>query len=119
MNGVLILAHGSRVKSTKDTINTVVDMVKNEIKEIPIEIAYMELCEETIEKGIEALVKKGVSDIKVVPYFLFEGIHIREDIPNEIAKILQNYDGNVKVTMENTLGADSRLAEILIDRINN
>lgn len=118
MNGVLILAHGSRVKSTKDTINTVVEKVKEQVKEVPIEIAYMELCEETIEKGIDKLVKLGVKDIKVVPYFLFEGIHIRKDIPEEIEKVLKNYDG-INVTMGKTLGVDDRLVQILVDRINN
>jgi len=118
MNGILILAHGSRIKSTKDTINTVVDMVRDKIDSMPIEIAYMELCEETIEIGINNLIKKGVKSIKVVPYFLFEGIHIRKDIPNEIDRIMKSYEG-VTVTMGNTLGADSRLADILVDRINN
>ncbi len=117
MKGVLILAHGSRVKTTKDTINAVVDMVRNKVGDMPIEIAYMEFCEENIEHGIKTLSDKGVDMIKVVPYFLFEGIHIREDIPQELEEILKNYPG-VKVEMGNTLGVDERLADILVDRIN-
>lgn len=116
MNGVLILAHGSRVKSTKDTINAVVDMVRTKMDDMPIEIAYMEFCEENIEHGIKTLSDKGVDHIKVVPYFLFEGIHIREDIPNEIDEILKSYPG-ITVEMGNTLGVDERLADILVDRI--
>lgn len=118
MDGVLILAHGSRVDSTKNVINTVVDMVREKITDIPIVIAYMEFCEEDIESGIAKLVNMGVTDIKAVPYFLFDGIHIREDIPGEINEILKKYP-DVKVTMGKTLGADRRLAEILIDRIKN
>jgi Uncharacterized conserved protein len=116
MKGVLILAHGSRVKSTKDTINKVADMVRQKITDVPIEVAYMEFCEENIEHGIKTLADKGVDDIKAVPYFLFDGIHIREDIPKEISEILKKYPG-VKVTMGQTLGADQRLAQILSDRI--
>lgn len=116
MKGVLILAHGSRVAATKDTINQVVDMVRKKIGPMPIEIAYMEFCEENIEHGIKALADQGVTEIKAVPYFLFEGIHIREDIPNEIAEILKKYPG-IEVEMGQTLGADERLADILIDRI--
>lgn len=41
MNGVMILAHGSRVQSTKNTINEVVEMTKKKIGDIPLEIAYM------------------------------------------------------------------------------
>ena len=89
MRGVLILAHGSRVEATKKTINEVVDMVRSKISDMPIQIAYMEFCEENIEHGIKTLVDKGVTEIKAVPYFLFEGIHIKEDIPNEIGEILK------------------------------
>ena len=118
MKGVLILAHGSRVKATKDTINEVVDMVREKMGDMPIVISYMEFCEENIEHGIKTLVEAGVDHIKVVPYFLFEGIHIREDIPNELAEIMKDYDG-VTLEMGHTLGADERLADILVDRINN
>lgn len=116
MRGVLILAHGSRVAATKETINQVIDIVRNKITDMPIEIAYMEFCEENIERGIKTLAEAGVTEIKAVPYFLFEGIHIREDIPNELAEILKKYPG-VKVEMGKTLGADERLADIIVDRI--
>ena len=52
----------------------------------------------------------------MVPYFLFEGIHIQKDIPEEIGEILKKYPG-VQVEMGKTLGADERLADILTDRI--
>lgn len=118
MKGIMILAHGSRVQTTRDTIETVVSMVKDKInlEEMPLEIAYMELCSPNIEAAIRALAEKGVDEIKVVPYFLFEGIHIKEDIPNEINEALVDFP-NIKVTMGKTLGADPRLAEILADRI--
>ena len=116
MRGVLILAHGSRVEATKKTNNEVVDMVRSKISDMPIQIAYMEFCEENIEHGINTLVDKGVTEIKAVPYFLFEGIHIKEDIPNEIGEILKDYP-NVKLEMGHTLGVDERLADILVDRI--
>ncbi len=116
MKGVLILAHGSRVQATKDTINEVVGMVRQKVTDLPIEIAYMEFCEENIEHGVKKLAEQGVTELKVVPYFLFEGIHIREDIPNEIGEILKKYP-HVKLEMGRTLGVDERLADILVDRI--
>lgn len=116
MNGVLILAHGSRVQKTQDTITAVVDIAKSKLKDIPVEIAYMEFCDVNIAKGLSLLAEKGVTNIKAVPYFLFEGIHIKEDIPNEIGEWLKDNEG-ITVTMGETLGADPRLADILVDRI--
>ncbi len=116
MKGIVVLAHGSRIPQTKDTMRAVLEMVKKKLPEMPIVIAYMEFCEENIENGVKTLVEQGVTEIKVVPYFLFAGIHIKEDIPNEFKKVLEKYEG-VTVEMGSTLGVDERLADILADRI--
>lgn len=116
MKAILILAHGSREKQTLDTLEIITDMTKVQLPNVMIETAYMEFCEVNLEKGLDILVSKGATEIVVVPYFLFEGIHIREDIPGEIKEYLKVHPG-VTVTMGKTLGADPRLADILADRI--
>ncbi len=120
MKGIMVLAHGSRVKETTDTIEKIVKLAKDNIndKHMPIEIAYMELSQPDIKTVFKKLIDMGVDEIKVVPYFLFRGMHIKKDIPNELEAALEGYD-NVKLTMGDTLGADPRLAEILADRIND
>lgn len=115
MNGVLILAHGSRRKETENTLQKVAQMVKEKIT-VPTEIAYMEFSDQNIAYGLDQLVSKGISQIKVVPYFLFSGIHILEDIPKELNDYVQKHPG-VSITMGDTLGADPRIADILVDRI--
>ena len=115
MKGVLILAHGSREKQTEETFNTVVDLVRSQVEAL-IETAYMEFSEKNISYGLNALVKQGATEIKVVPYFLFKGVHLRKDIPEEIAAFLEGKTG-LSVTMAEPLGADPRLAEILAQRL--
>jgi len=116
MKGILILAHGSRQKTTEDTLKEIVRMVKEQLNEYIIEIGYLEFSSVNIEVGLERLIEQGVTEIKVVPYFLFEGIHVREDIPEEINEFLKKHP-NVNVTLGKTLGADKRLADILVDRV--
>lgn len=117
MNGVLIIAHGSREKKTEDTFLAVVELAREKVR-IPLEVAYMEFSPKNIEAGLDALIAQGVDEIKVVPYFLFSGIHIREDIPNEIKAFLEK-NNQIKITMGETLGVDPRIAEVLADRILN
>ena len=117
MKGVLILAHGSRVPETKKTIESVAEQVRAGLPGVPVQIAYMEFCQDNIRGGIEKLAAQGVDEILAAPYFLFEGIHIHEDIPREIEKILRDFPG-VTLRMGRTLGADPRLAAILLDRIH-
>jgi sirohydrochlorin ferrochelatase len=115
MKGVLVLAHGSREHKTQATFNAIVDMARKKV-DVMVETAYMEFSEKNIAAGLSALVAKGVTEIKVVPYFLFQGMHIRKDVPGEIAQFLQKHHG-VTVTIGQTLGEDPRLADVLADRI--
>ena len=116
MKGILVIAHGSRARETESALDAVLDMAKSKLPETIIESAFMEFSERTVEKGIAALASQGVTEIKVVPYFLFMGIHLKEDIPNMAAGCASNYPG-LKISMGEPLGVDERLAEILADRI--
>ena len=115
MDGVLILAHGSRAKETEKTFEAIVKMVETKVSQ-PVKIAYMEFSPANIKRGLESLREQGSRDIKVVPYFLFSGIHIQEDIPKELNAFSAEHP-EVRITMTDTLGADPRIADIVVDRI--
>lgn len=116
MKGILVVAHGSRAQETESTLEIVLSMVKAKIPETVIEYAFMEFSDRTVAKGVSALAAKGVAEIKIVPYFLFMGIHMKEDIPNMATECAANFPG-IKITMGEPLGVDERLADVLIDRI--
>jgi len=116
MKGVLIVGHGSRQKSTERTLEAVVEMARLKLPDIPMEIAYMEFGEMDIPSGLNSLIDRKADEIAVVPYFLFDGIHILEDIPGILSEFEASHEG-VKISMGRPLGADERLASILHDRI--
>jgi len=117
MKGVLLIAHGSRATETEAAFEAIQSMVKAKLPGKAIEIAFMGNSERTVEKGICSLAEKGIAEIKVVPYFLFMGIHMKEDIPGLVAKYAEKYP-QIAITMGGHLGIDERLADILVDRIN-
>ena len=116
MKGILVIAHGSRAKETEATLEAVLSMVKQKLPEIVVEYAFMEFSDRTVEKGVSALAADGVTEIKVVPYFLFMGIHLKEDIPDMVTECAAGFPG-IKITMGEPLGVDERIADILVDRI--
>ncbi|ADY57155.1 cobalamin (vitamin B12) biosynthesis CbiX protein [Syntrophobotulus glycolicus DSM 8271] len=116
MTGILILAHGSREKETEETLENIVGMVKRILGLKYVEKAFLQFSETNLEQGLNKLIGQGIKDIKVIPYFLFEGVHIKEDIPKEINEFLQGYS-DVRITFGRTLGTDNRLAEVLADRV--
>ena len=120
MKGVLILAHGSKQKETEETLSAIISALRNELRDndeiSEIAPAFLQFSDKNLHKGLAALTDKGIDDILVVPYFLFAGTHIKEDIPGEIEGFIKTRPG-VKVSLGKTLGADRRLAMILKDRV--
>lgn len=116
MKGVLIIAHGSRRENTVKTMEYITNLVCEKLPDVPIVASFMEFAEPNVTTGLEQLKAKGVTEIIAVPYFLFEGIHIKEDIPEELDKFKQ-HNPEITITMGQTLGEDPRLADILSQRI--
>jgi sirohydrochlorin ferrochelatase len=84
MTGILLLAHGSREGDTELTMRKITEYVNAELGSYMGEEAYLQFREKNLEKGLLSLIERGADEIKVVPYFLFQGVHIKEDIPAEI-----------------------------------
>ncbi len=116
MTGVLILAHGSRQRDTEQTLNVLVDKVKNLTGAANIETAFLQFSNNLLPVGLDRLVNKGCTKIHIIPYFLFNGVHIQEDIPAELAKYKAQHPG-IELCLGETLGADDRLAAILAERV--
>lgn len=116
MTGILILAHGSRQKETERTLEVLVQRVRELTGITNIDFAFLQFSENLLAIGLDRLVDKGCTKISVIPYFLFDGVHVREDIPEALAKYKVAHPG-VQLHLGKTLGTDERLAAILADQI--
>ncbi|MCX7843467.1 MAG: CbiX/SirB N-terminal domain-containing protein [Clostridia bacterium] len=116
MEGILILAHGSKRQETERIMNSLVSKVKAKTGKHLVQAAYLQFSEQNLEAGIEGLAREGARDIKVVPMFLFDGVHVTEDIPKELDAIKEKHPG-LKISMTKHLGDDDRIADIIVDRI--
>lgn len=116
MRGILVLSHGSQDKSMEHTLQEIVKRLRELCNADIIEAAYLKFSRPDLKDGLDRLKDKGVTDMVVIPYFLFDGVHVKEDIPRAIESYLQE-NGGIRITVGKSLGADPRLAAILADRI--
>jgi sirohydrochlorin ferrochelatase len=112
---VVIFGHGSRAPEHNLGLQQVAEMVKTMTK-FPIECAYMENCEPNIATVIRSAAEQGFQKFIVMPFFLFKGIHVTEDVPKEIAAIKAELP-TIEVIFSKHLGVDPKLAEIVMERI--
>ena len=113
---VLLMAHGSRIPEANDAVREIAMMVKELTGIETVEVSFREQHPPNIQQGIDACVAKGAESIILIPYFLYMGAHVREDLPEEVSAAKKRYPG-VNFVMGSHLGAHRKLAEIVVERI--
>lgn len=113
---ILLMAHGSRIADANDAVREIARQVQEMTGREIVEISFREQHLPNIQQGIDACVVKGAQRILLVPYFLFVGAHVREDLPEELAEAQRRHPG-VEFAMGSPLGAHRKLAEIVVERI--
>ncbi len=113
---ILLMAHGSRIPEANDAVREIAALVKNMTGFEIVEISFREQHLPNIQQGIDACVAKGAERILLIPYFLYMGAHVLEDLPAELTEARQRYP-QVEMTIGKPLGAHKKLAEIVVERI--
>jgi sirohydrochlorin ferrochelatase len=113
---LLLMAHGSRIPEANDAVREIAAMVKKMTAFDIVEVSYREMHLPNIQQGIDACVAQGAERILLIPYFLFIGAHVREDLPEEMVQAKERYP-QVEFAMGSHLGVHRKLAEVVVDRV--
>jgi sirohydrochlorin ferrochelatase len=118
--GIVILAHGSRaeVGEANRQLLKVVEMFRERTGNEHVKPAYMNVKSKGpgLSEAVAGLKGEHCEEIVVAPWFLTRGLHIQKDIPEMIEELRNRYP-QVRIVMAEPLGPDSRLVDILLDRI--
>ena len=113
---ILLVDHGSVKVEANELLEEIARLVKRIAPDYHVEAAPMELAPPDIADAVAACVKAGSTDITVMPYMLAPGRHSTDDIPRMALEAAELHEG-VRVRVSEPLGADSRLAEIILTRV--
>ena len=113
---ILLVDHGSVKAEANELLEEIVRLVERIAPDYHVEAAHMELAPPDIADAVAACVKAGSTDITVMPYMLAPGRHSTDDIPRMALEAAERHEG-VRVRVSEPLGADSRLAEVILARV--
>ena len=113
---ILLLAHGSRIAEANDAAREIAARVKKMTDFEIVEGAFREQHLPNIQQGVDNCVAKGATRIMLVPYFLYLGAHVLEDLPEELDQARERYP-NVEMLLGKHLGVHDKLAELVVERI--
>lgn len=115
MEGILVIGHGSRSNDAKEIFFRIVSSLASRFPGKSVKGCFMEISSPNIEETVEAMYSEGVRGIVALPYFLFPGIHIKEDIPEILERIKAKYP-DMNISFAQPLGFDEKLVDILENR---
>lgn len=98
-SGIVLFAHGSRDRDWARPFQQLADTLRTKV-DGPVVVAYLELMSPTLDEAIASL---GTNDVRVVPVFLGQGGHVKEDLPKLIADARKKHPG-VKIRLEPAIG---------------
>ena len=115
-DAILLMAHGSRNPEANDAVREIAELVKKMTLFDIVEVSFRELHEPNIQQGVDACVARGANRILLVPYFLYLGAHVQQDLPEELEQARERHPG-VEMVMGKHLGVHKKLAEVVVERI--
>jgi len=114
--GMIVLGHGSRRAEVALQFTAMVGRVASRIAGVQVLPAFFSLGEPTLADQVRELVVRGCTRIVVMQYFLYNGVHIEQDIPQMISALREEFPG-VEFVIQPTLQDDPALERLLVDRL--
>lgn len=74
-------------------------------------LAYMELAAPSLEQTVAELSTIGVTHIDVLPLFFAAGRHLRQDVPNQIAALEQQWP--VRIKLHAPVGLEAEVSDAI------
>lgn len=110
--GLILLAHGAKDSRWREPFERLVARIAAKRPELGVRLAFLELMTPDLVVAGEQLVAGGCDALHVVPLFLGQGGHVREDVPVLVDTLRQRCPG-IPVTQSHAVGEDAGVLDAL------
>ena len=78
---LIVFGHGSRDPLWAETLVALGKRIRDAMPGADVELAYLEFLKPTLAECVDMLWQRGCRDIAVLPAFVAEGAHLRQELP--------------------------------------
>ncbi|MFO1324236.1 MAG: CbiX/SirB N-terminal domain-containing protein [Burkholderiales bacterium] len=108
--GLILFAHGARDPRWAEPFERLKRKVEAVRPGVRVALAYLEFMRPDLETAADALVGSGCRSLRIVPVFLGQGGHVREDLPAVVARVRARHPG-VAIEMRTAVGEDDAVLD--------
>lgn len=117
LKAAVILGHGSRVRGFGTAMEKAArDLSRKGLFDFVL-CAYLGIVSPSLPEAIDDCVRKGAREVRVLPYFLQMGKHVRKHIPQMVSRARKKYKGRARIRLCGYLGYDERIVDVVRDRL--
>jgi sirohydrochlorin cobaltochelatase len=84
-SAIILFAHGAREREWALPFERLRDRLRS--SGLRVELAYLSSMSPTLEEAAAVLAREGAKSVTIVPLFLAQGGHLKEDLPKMVADI--------------------------------
>ena len=114
MKAIVLFGHGARDARWREPFDRLASLWKARYPNTPVELAFLELMQPSLEEAIAAQVSAGAREVVVVPVFFGQGGHLRKDFPVLLTACQEKFP-NVTLSATPAVGEDDAVLQAIID----
>jgi len=114
MKAIILFGHGARDIRWREPFDTLVSLWRAQHAAIPVELAFLEMMQPSLEEAVRSLSLQGATQITVVPVFFGQGGHLRNDFP-VLLKECQTKFPQLTLSATSAVGEDQAVLQAIVD----
>jgi sirohydrochlorin cobaltochelatase len=111
---ILLFAHGARDPSWAEPFRRIVVRLRHKQPAMRVELAFLEMMQPTLAAAVGGLAADGIRHITVVPLFLAQGGHLKEDLPRLLDDIRRHHPA-LRIDVTPAIGDSEDLTNAIAD----
>jgi sirohydrochlorin cobaltochelatase len=113
---VILLVHGSRQPGAAKDLDGLLEGLRSRLPGRKVALAFLSLGEPAWVSVCAGLLRDGIREMVILPFFIHAGKHLIEDIPR-LAQELSQAHPELRVILAKNLGAGASLAGLAAERV--
>lgn len=111
-SAILLFAHGARDPAWAEPFLRIAARVRAAEPNLRVELAFLGLMQPALGDAVGGMVSAGIRHITLVPLFLAQGGHLREDLPRLLEGIRREHPG-IRIDVTQAIGDSPELTDAI------
>ena len=113
-SSIILFAHGARDPEWAAPFRRIAARLREARPNMPVRLAFLELMQPALAEAVAGLAAEGITRITLVPLFLAQGGHLKEDLPRLLDEIRLSHRG-VTIDVTPAIGDSEALTSAIAD----